>query len=482
MQDHPIDRLDVECASATHFLPMQKVFCDKKVKSPLHRGINYYRVQGSNGWLVDKRRRNNGSYVYDTMLLPEEKVRTGLFAYKCLDNVFVIRKEKKVCEDYHPPIIIECGQFISVDAVRQASFGKKEGPYLRLTDGSGWALEKRDSEQIFEEIRVQTGKWRFKITNDIGIRLRRQPIASKKMICQSEKLYECDSIIECDRKIRSLPRGKPNFYRVKDTDGWVFDTCDGNVMMKLVSSRATSSDTTVEMKTDPFNEWSPEFVRGITVGVDCVEELACDHDRCVISFMKRNRNYDKCRAKINIYYSIKAVGVITDSSLQGGKEILHKNCNSKELFEFLCDPILQIRNRVERARNKEERQNNIEKNTDFPRATKEEKVIRQSLLKCQQSMEKLRQQETELLKAVYSLDQQRFIQAQKMKMKELNHEVLSHLKNPPTTSPITNRSLKEEKKEPYSHSGICSFTKGFSKISTENKAIDVKEINIIDQI
>ena len=56
LRRHPIDRIDMRIEGVA-YQPMQKIHCDRKVEHP-STGINFYRVQGTEGWVFDRRPSN----------------------------------------------------------------------------------------------------------------------------------------------------------------------------------------------------------------------------------------------------------------------------------------------------------------------------------------------------------------------------------------------------------------------------------------
>jgi hypothetical protein len=152
LRNHPIDLLhkftvaDLLLKPNVSILPMQKIYCDRKVTDG--NGIQFYRVQGiDNAWVFDKRIISGEEDHF--MLLPENKVRTGLFAYQILDHV-AIRSSTSVSKKVKTSLIGRPGDLVVGDVLRESPFQANNGPFLRLTDGSGWLfVYKYDDQPLF---------------------------------------------------------------------------------------------------------------------------------------------------------------------------------------------------------------------------------------------------------------------------------------------------------------------------------------------
>jgi len=217
----PNDRMENISKPEIMFFPMQKIVCDRKVTHPT-TGVNFYRVRGTaNGWVFDKRGDN-------FMMIPESKITEGLFVYKALVDVSV-RSEPNTSREYSTPLSLNKDELISVNAVRNSPYGSSNGPFLRLTDGSGWLYEKAMNEQILSPIPVTEGMWVLQICNPpYGIKLRKNPMESSELHISDVK-YLPDKTVLCDKKIFSSCGAK--FFKVYKSDGWIFDKRDDGTIM-----------------------------------------------------------------------------------------------------------------------------------------------------------------------------------------------------------------------------------------------------------
>jgi hypothetical protein len=248
LRTHPIDDLALLVDPGVTFFPMEKLVCDKKVTD--ESGVNFYRLQGSSGWVFDKRGNK-------AMLLNEEMVKTGLFSYKALYDIS-IRKKADVGNDKGISNIVKKGDIVSVDIIRHSPYANGNGPFLRLSDGSGWLFENKFNEKLMEPMSIDEGSWSLKVVSNVGIALRSQPTCRN---FQTTTIYLKGSVCNCDQRISS-PSGT-TFYRVKGTNGWVFDKTNDNIdLMTAVTSGIFSSSSPMSVKNPmwPFSAKSPDAV------------------------------------------------------------------------------------------------------------------------------------------------------------------------------------------------------------------------------
>lgn len=68
-------------------------------------------------------------------------------------------------------------ELVSVDYIRKSRYKHGNGPFLRLSDGSGWLFEHKKNERVMKQVPVQDGLWIMYADNyPVGINLRRHPI------------------------------------------------------------------------------------------------------------------------------------------------------------------------------------------------------------------------------------------------------------------------------------------------------------------
>lgn len=206
LRSHPVDRKDVRVPHIKNYSPMQKIYCDRKVKQS---HVSYYRVQGTEGWVFDKR----VSPSINNILIPEHLVKTGLFVYENISSIGIgIRDRITVDLEYTTGMSVAPGELVAADMVTDSPTqpGGPNGSYARLTDGSGWVFEYKDGEKLMDRLPIVEGKWRFRVENaPAGIGLRRQPIDSQNFL--SELSYAPGEEIECTHKVQASS-GAAGFY------------------------------------------------------------------------------------------------------------------------------------------------------------------------------------------------------------------------------------------------------------------------------
>jgi hypothetical protein len=400
--DDGYDDESIKVVPRTSFLPMQKIYCDRKVTHP-KTGVDFYRVQGTEGWVFDKRGE-------DFMMLPESKIQTGLFAYRSIGPI-AVRRKTNVGDKMKTGRVIADDEIVVADLIRESPFNIGNGPFLRLDDGSGWLFEKKYGEATMEKIPIEMGRWTFIIKNEpSGIGLRRQPIDRRDVMLETI-YYEPNKQIVCDRKIAS-PLGV-NFFRVKGTVGWVFDSRNGKPMMKLTSSDPTFSEETLTVKD---GDWTPEYVRGIAGTVDDLEEIMFNPHSSVISFRTKEN------ARINVYYTTRTVATALDHPYQGKTQLFRRNCSAAELREIMKDPRIHTEKgyQQKRSRHWEDRLVQTANGPGF--VIEEEEHIRNSLVECDKELEKFTKRKLDLLKSIRRFDVKRDAAAKKLRTKEKARE------------------------------------------------------------
>jgi transcription elongation factor Elf1 len=136
--------------------------------------------------------------------------------------------------------------------------------------------------------------------------------------------------VVCDRKISAQKPGEATFYRVKDTNGWIFDIRGDQRLAHEISEIIVDHETTSHE-----GGWTVEFVRGCAAAArKGIEEIALNAPSRVISF----RHPDG--ARINIYYTTKTIGSALAHPTQGSTQLFRRNCTNDELIEILKNPRL----------------------------------------------------------------------------------------------------------------------------------------------
>lgn len=381
---------------------MQKIYCDRKVIHP-ETGVSFYRVQGTNGWVFDKRPASNVAHADNYMLLDEGMVQIGHFVYRAVTKL-AIRREPSVDDKSKTPRALRQGDLVAINAIRKSPHGSQNGSFLRLNDGSGWLFERKRGESMMVPVHIQTGSWTLKVVNEFGIAVRRQPIDCEEM--RSSKIYPADSIVHCDKMVMSESGVK--FYLLEKTDNdWVFDMRDGYPMMAM----QTSIGPTEEISFTSSTSWTPDFVRGIAVSVEDLTEIAFTPASRLISF----KSFGGTR--INVYYTTRTVGTAIDHPFQGKTQLFRRNCSASELLEIFKNP------RVHTGRGYKRRKSSVDSpivSTTYGSGilVEEEEEVRNDVLDCDQEIQKLLKKRAGLLSIIQSSDLKRTEAAESAKKLE----------------------------------------------------------------
>ena len=140
---------------------------------------------------------------------------TDCLVYQVLDGAATnIRSAPSIGDDVRTNRSIEAGELVSVDLVRPGTDGNN-GPFLRLSDDSGWLFGTKKGKRVMKPIPVSDGLWTFYAYNPpTGIAPRWHPIDRQEV-----KIGGCFSTmrkIYCDKKVVHPDNGV-NFYRVQGT-------------------------------------------------------------------------------------------------------------------------------------------------------------------------------------------------------------------------------------------------------------------------
>ncbi len=479
LRRHPVEeaknpddtnRFSPSCGAMT-YLPMQKIVCDRKLDLG---DSKFFRVQGTCGWVFDKR-SGQGNNIdgdrYSKMMIPGDLVETGLFAFRITSlNGMSIRKSFHVGDGTNcTNVTVKKGDIVLADIVRYSPLDNGNGPFLRLTDGSGWLFQhKHGGSPLLEEIPITTGSFSVKVLSPGGIKPRGQPIDSYYFIDHTRApVSKQNEVILCDRKLLS-PSGT-SFYRKQGTDLWIFDRhdIDASKAIAEVISEGTPSISSLLGKTarnsndnDFVNSlkypWNPHYVRGNANGINGLEEIEFDPARKVISY----RSTDN--VVINVHFETRMIGIVinnhSNKNRRARSQRFHRNCNDAELQAILQNPRTYQRGTSHQS-NKRSRlipspidtmldqnddrscggensnssfgsvelqgnpitpdaslSSNIEDDHDFDSdGFDAEQETRNNLLDCQKEMQNLRYREGNLLRAIQIHEEEYMKEAQKMR-------------------------------------------------------------------
>jgi hypothetical protein len=403
LRRHPTDRrdllvfehlIDEQSNKPLTYLPQRKIYCDRKVTHP-DTQVNYYRVQGTTGWVFDRRGKN-------VMLIDASQVRTGLFAYRALRGIS-IRATTFLGEEFKTSRSVQKDEIVAVDIVRESPYQHGNGPFLRLTDGMGWLFEHKRHEVAMKEMPVEVGSWSQALDS---VSLKRHPMVDSGEM-QYPRIFAPKECILCDRKIVSrTAKIVVNCYRVMNSDGWIRDIeKDGRTVLELYWMGPSTSELD-SASSEKGLGWNPDFVRGVAVTVDGLVEILFDEVNSLLSF----RAADGIR--INVYYADKTVGTAVQDPVYGKTQLFRRDCTSDRLADIMKNPRAHSGQGYKKSRKWEENSAIIQTSIGPGITIKDEEIIRTALAEVDGEMAKLHQKRKELLQAAKVFDDERTTRAQ----------------------------------------------------------------------
>ena len=324
LRSHPVD--DRRFVDEINYKPMQKVVCDRRVKHPV-TGVNFYRVQGTEGWIFDRRPLEGGGFK--SMLLPEDKVEEGLQVYECLGRIG-IRLTPNISESFKIDRSVDTGELVAIDISRTCPIEQvSNGPFLRLTDGSGWVFQRKNGSQVMIRRTIQTGTWTLRIENSVGLALRSQPMDSG--LFKTGVIHSLGEVVRCTHMVQASSGVK--FYKVTGKDGWIFDRRGEHPMLTVLSEDENGPSTRFQASLG-VAPWTPDFVRGVVATLSNeIEEVSLNEQSRVISFRNTSAG-----VRINVYYTTRTIGTALYHPSQGRTQLFRRNCTNDELIQILQDP------------------------------------------------------------------------------------------------------------------------------------------------
>lgn len=210
--NQPSDRPELQ--SDQILWPFQKVFCDKRVKSP--SGMTFYRIQGSHGWVYSSKNDN-------LCLFPDMLVSAKLQVFQALEDQEITFEPTADNSPKGTDRKVLTDNLVAIDHSIVIPNDKGDGPFLRLADNSGWLMVSRNGKTAMTQVPVQDGLWDFQVENDPeGVTLMNQPLDSEDNVIKTDVKYNPFQRIQCDKEVQ-LPNSTICFYRVKGTNGWIPD-------------------------------------------------------------------------------------------------------------------------------------------------------------------------------------------------------------------------------------------------------------------
>ncbi|KAL3906303.1 MAG: hypothetical protein SGILL_009323, partial [Bacillariaceae sp.] len=392
-QDAMVDNIE--------YKPFQKIVCDRKVTHPV-TGVNFYRVQGTEGWVFDK--RLNGNAAYEPMLYDEDLVEEGLKVYECLFPI-AIRLKPTIDEVLRYDEETKAGQLVAIDIVLHSPIDDGNGPYLRLSDGSGWLFKEKQHQMVMQRKSLIEGDWTLRVENaPAGIALRRQPIDSVAFHSVPQTVYDPGTAAKCTHMVEASSGVK--FYRAAGTGGWIFDKRGNETMATLLHEDRSPNVSTFSATSN--TAWSIDFVRGIAAAVPDIREISLNETSRVISFKNTQDE-----ARINVYYTTRTVGTAITHPNQGKTQLFRRNCTTEELVKVLQDPRVHTgkgyKRNLDRHGYSIDGINPSRTSTEYGQGVlaDQEAEARDRVLAIDEEVKKLRQERRRLLKRVRDADLER---------------------------------------------------------------------------
>jgi hypothetical protein len=403
LRRHPTDRrdllvfeqlIDEQSNKPLTYLPQRKIYCDRKVTHP-DTQVNYYRVQGTTGWVFDRRGET-------AMLIDASRVRAGLLAYRALTGIS-IRSSTGLGEEFKTSRGVQPGEIVAVDIVRESPYPHGNGPFLRLADGAGWLFERKRHEVVMKEMPVEVGSWSFKALYPIS--LKRHPLVDSGEM-HYPRIFAPNECILCDRKVVSrTAKVEVNCYRVLNTEGWIRDIeKDGRTVLELYWMGPSASDIDSASSQEGLG-WSPDFVRGVAVMVDGLVEILFDQVNKLLSF----RAADGIR--INVYYADRTIGTAVQDPVYGKTQLFRRDCTPERLADIMKNPRAHSGQGYKKSRKWEENSAIIQTSIGPGITIKDEEIVRTALAEVDGEMSKLHQKRIELLQAAKVFDDKRSARA-----------------------------------------------------------------------
>jgi hypothetical protein len=388
--------------------PTQKIYCDKRIIHPIS-GVNYYRVQGTRGWVFDRKPGHRRPYLLD-----EHLVRKGMFAYQNLtDTPLEVRAWATVDDDARTGRLVHPTDVIIVDIkVEETNTVPSDvnGPFLHLTDGRGWLFQNKGSNKdILTRIAIEQGYWAFKVVSQAGVSTRSILTTGEKKSKHNTPLYACNSLIKCDRRIQASDG--LCYYRVIDTNGWILDGQNGMPVVELLRNSPFSPTSD---KADPLGNqqaWDPNFVRGIAAVCipGGIEEIEFDEIKGLMRF-----SYTK-DTLINVFFLSRTVGIEVESETYGKTQIFRKNCNASNLFEIMKDPQQYAENGLQRKTKDGSMYTILNTPAGFGYLIEEEEEIRSNLASSRLEIRNQKLKQATMLRDIKVFEDHNRLEAKKIK-------------------------------------------------------------------
>jgi len=199
------------------------------------------------------------------------------------------------------------------------------------------------------------------------------------------------------------PDSGTQYFRVAETEGWVFDKRKDHQMMVVISD-----DDVVNAQP---GAWNVDFVRGMAATIDGMEEILFNPTSRVISFQ------DDAGVRSNVYYATQTIGTVMDHPSQGKTQLFRRNCSVSELAEILKNPRTYIGRGYKRRKTQKEHGYELTDSSGKNEADTEED-LRSYLIECDASIAQLQRHRKSLLHTILSHDEKRTRYENKMHQKQ----------------------------------------------------------------
>ena len=365
--------------------PMQKVFCDARVTHPISR-IQFYHVQGSlSGWLLDHQPPTLHDPIPRSLLLTPDCIQLGVFCFRALCDLTIqstpnttnyavlehsdsfshgsrtsSRRSSNRLQSSSKRRMIAQGQVVSVDVIRSSPEydAVGDGPFLRLSDGSGWLFVHKNKRRVMTELdTVQQGWWQVKVLgrsrhddDESRIVLQRHPCRRQlesssssqrngsttklpEQNCSTQISFVPNTILQCDYKLVDYGDGRRTqsstqmsgdrdnegaksfpitYYHVYNTHGWIMDRKPpsqntrqgkqeeegggGERVLQVVSESPSMTDRLDGPSVGTTLPWTLDFLRGIAACHELREMSFQEFPQqvLILSSSKNNNNNTAC--------------------------------------------------------------------------------------------------------------------------------------------------------------------------------------------
>jgi hypothetical protein len=196
-------------------------------------------------------------------------------------------------------------------------------------------------------------------------------------------------------------------------EGWVFDKRDDIEMTRVISFEPSPENRTNFFNGGNGTGWSPDFVRGVAVGIEGVTEISFNERSRIISFESAAAD----GVRINVYYTTRTIGTALTHPSQGATQLFRRNCTNEELVNIFENPRVHTGRGYKRRRIDSSVSEIIQ--TPYGRGLVEDKEaeVRNALMELDSDIVAINEKRQRLLKRIRDADLSRAKDAKAMKSK-----------------------------------------------------------------